>query len=131
LDGDGALETVVVNMNASPSVLRNVAAKGNAVLIQLEGTQSNRSAIGARVIVEAGGRKQVQEVRSGSGYASQADFRLHFGLGSASDVDHIEIRWPKGDTESVGKTPANHRLRIREGEGVVGQEAFRQPSRLP
>jgi hypothetical protein len=131
LDGDGALESVVINMNAAPSMLRNVAAKGYALLVQLEGVKSNRSAIGAKVRVEAGGRSQVQEVRSGSSYASQPDFRLHFGLGTADAVDRIEIQWPSGKVEATTKVPANHRFIIREGEGVVRKEAFRPPSRLP
>jgi len=131
LDGDGVLETVVMNMNAPPSVLRNVAAKGNAILLQLEGTKSNRRAIGARVKLQAGGRQQVQEVRSGSSYASQPDFRLHFGMGSADAADRIEIRWPAGSVETITQVPANHRIVIREGEGVIRRDAFEKPSRLP
>jgi hypothetical protein len=126
LDGDGALETVVINMNAPPSVLRNVAAKGNAVLVQLEGVQSNRSGIGARVTVEAGGRAQVQEVRSGSGYASQPDLRLHFGIGDAEAVDRIQIQWPSGAAETVTGVAANHVYLLREGAGVVRKKALRR-----
>jgi len=131
LDGDGVLETVIVNMNAPPSVLRNVAAKGNALLVQLVGTKSNRGAIGARVKVEVGGRGQVRELRSGSSYASQPDFRLHFGLGAADTVDRIDIRWPAGNVETITKVPANHLVTIREGEGIIRKEPFRRPSRLP
>ncbi len=64
-----------------------------------EGTKSNRDAIGAKVTVAAGGHRFVQEVRSGSSYISNNDMSLHFGLGNASAVDHIEIRWPNGNTE--------------------------------
>lgn len=124
LDGDGSPEIVVSNMNAPPSLLRNEGQKGNALLIELLGTRSNRSAIGARVTVEAGGLRQVDEVRSGSSYASQSDFRLHFGLGSASVAESIEVRWPNGSTEQFAKVPAGNVVTIREGKGVEKQTPF-------
>jgi hypothetical protein len=128
LDGDGALEAVVSNMNELPSVLRNVGEKGNAIVIELAGTRSNRSAIGSRVTVKAGGVTQVDEVRSGSSYASQSDFRLHFGLGTAAAVEHIEVRWPNGLTEEFSGVSANQFVTIREGEGIVKRSPF-QPRR--
>src|SRR5947209_15374411 len=79
LDGDGAPEILVVNMNEPPSLLKNFGSKGNAILVEAVGTKSNRSAIGARVSVTAGALHQIEEVRSGGSYASQNDFRLHFG----------------------------------------------------
>jgi hypothetical protein len=96
------------------------------VLVQLEGVQSNRSGIGARVTVEAGGRAQVQEVRSGSGYASQPDLRLHFGIGDAEAVDRIQIQWPSGAAETVTGVAANHVYLLREGAGVVRKKALRR-----
>jgi hypothetical protein len=125
LDGDGTPEVVVVNMNARPSVLKSTGSKGNAALIELIGVKSNRSAIGARVEVVAGRLKQVAEVRSGSGYASQTDFRLHFGLGGASKVDVVTIKWPSGVTEEVKDIPANQWVIILEGEGIIRKTAFR------
>jgi len=126
LDGDGDLETVVVNMNAPPAVLKNVlknaAAKGNAILVELEGTKSNRRAIGARVTVDG----QTAEVRSGGSYASQADFRLHFGLGSAAVVDRVAVRWPSGLEQTFTGVPANHVLTIREGDREIRRKAFRR-----
>jgi hypothetical protein len=125
LDGDGSPEIVVSNMNGPPSLLRNEGPKGNALLIELFGTRSNRSAIGARVTVEAGGLRQVDEVRSGSSYASQSDFRLHFGLGSATVAESIEVRWPNGSTERFSDIPAGNVVTIREGKGVEKKAPFR------
>jgi hypothetical protein len=124
LDGDGALEAVVSNMNEAPSLLRNEGEKGNAIVIELAGTRSNRSAIGARVTVKAGGGVQVEEVRSGSSYASQSDFRMHFGLGAAAVVESVEVRWPNGSSEEFPEIAANQFVTIREGEGIVRQAPF-------
>lgn len=125
LDGDGALEVVVSNMNEPPSVLRNDGGKGNAIVIELTGTKSNRSAIGARVTLDAGGLRLTDEVRSGSSYASQSDFRLHFGLGEIAEIDGIEVRWPSGAVEEFSKVSGNQVLKIREGEGIIAKTPFR------
>jgi hypothetical protein len=119
-DNDGHLDILVNNLDAAPSLLRNSGgSKNNWILVQCIGTRSNRSAIGARVTVEAGGRPQIDEVMSGSSYYSQNDLRLHFGLGKASRVDRITVRWPSGEEESVSDVAVNQVVRIREGEGIV------------
>ncbi|MBM3736056.1 MAG: CRTAC1 family protein [Acidobacteria bacterium] len=119
LDGDGTVEAVVVNMNAPPSVLKNHAPAGNAMVLDL-------GAIGTRVSVEAGGVTQVDEVRSGGSYASHSDLALHFGLGSAQSADRVRITWPDGTTESLTDVPANHRISVRKGAGVTARRAFRR-----
>jgi hypothetical protein len=125
LDGDGSPEVLVVNMNAAPTLLKNFGPRGNALLVELTGTKSNRSAIGARVTVVTGKFRQVDEVRSGGSYASQRDFRVHFGLGDADRVDQIEIRWPGGTVEKLGSVPSNRWIRVKEGEGIVKTSPFR------
>src|SRR5450432_2033064 len=100
LDGDGRPEIVIVNMNDRPAVLKNMGPRRNAVAIALTGTRSNRSAIGARCMVEAGGRKQIAEVMSGGSYYSQNSLTLYFGLGAADKIDRITVRWPAGTTQS-------------------------------
>jgi hypothetical protein len=125
LDGDGAPEILIVNMNEPPALLKNTGPKGNAVLVDLVGTKSNRSAIGARVLVTAGKLRQTDEVRSGGSYASHSDFRLHFGLGSATMVDRIEIRWPSGAVEKLSNVAAGQSIRVREGAGIVKATPFR------
>ena len=114
LDGDGRPEIVLVNMNAAPSLFKNFGAHGHYLNITLAGTISNRSAIGSRVTVTSGRRKQVSEVMSGGSYYSQNSLTLHFGLGTATSVDSINIRWPNGALQTLGATPADQTLHIVE-----------------
>jgi hypothetical protein len=118
---DGHLEVVVSNAFDRPSLLENLGDHGNWILFKLIGTKSNRDAIGARVKLLAGGHEQLQEVRSGGSYVSQSDFRLHFGLGHASKVDSIEIRWPSGAVETLHDVPANQILRIEEAKPLASR----------
>lgn len=126
-DNDGDVDIVVNNMNAPPSLLRcNGAAKTNWIKVKCIGTKSNRSAIGARVRVVTGQRSQIDEVMSGSGYVSQNDLRLHFGLGPAAIIDLLEIRWPSGQFESFRSVPANQLVVVQEGRGIVKSQKFRK-----
>jgi enediyne biosynthesis protein E4 len=111
---DGAVEILVNNAFDRPSLLRNTAAHGNWILLKLIGTKSNRDAIGARITLRASGHEQSQEVRSGGSYISQSDFRLHFGLGEATKVDTLQIRWPSGTIQNLVNIPANQILTIKE-----------------
>ena len=124
LDGDGAPEIVIVNMNAAPSVLKNYGEKGASILVRLTGVKSNRGAIGARIAVSADASTQTSFVASGSSYLSQSDFRQHFGLGKATQADRIEILWPSGRRESLANVAANQEIHIREGEGIVARIAY-------
>ena len=122
LDNDGSLEIVVVNMGEAPSLLKNtVPATGNALLVRA--VTSGRDAIGARVTLTAGGRKQVDEVRSGGSFISQSDFRLHFGLGKAKAGD-LSVRWLDGKNETVSGVAAGQIVTIEEGKGVVRRQPF-------
>jgi hypothetical protein len=123
-DNDGVPEIVVVNMNEPPSLFRFAAERGSGILLELVGTKSNRSAIGARVTVEAGGLSQIDEVRSGSSYASQPDVRLHFGLGKSTVIDKLQVRWPNGAREEFTGVQANQWITLREGDGIVRQRPF-------
>ena len=124
-DNDGDLDVLIMNRNEPPSLLRNDAPAGNHwIKIRLEGVQSNRSAIGSRVLVRYGGKVQAQCVVSQSSYLSSHDPRLHFGLGAATTAD-VEVHWPTGKMESYPKLTANQLVTIREGEGVVKGRPFR------
>jgi hypothetical protein len=115
-DNDGDLDILAINLNDRPSLYRNDGGNGNHWIgFRLEGTRSNRSAIGARIEIEAGGRKQISEVRSGGNYLSQDDMRLHFGLGETRRIDRVRIRWPNGNVEELGSFEADHFVTIREG----------------
>jgi hypothetical protein len=124
-DNDGDLD-VAINSNNRPAVLlRNDGghAAGHWITLRLVGVRSNRDALGAVVTLTAGGRRQLREVRSASSYMSQNDMRLHFGLGAATKVDAIEIRWPTRDhrAEKIGPQAADQFLTIKEGSGVVAK----------
>jgi enediyne biosynthesis protein E4 len=114
LDGDGRPEIVIVNMNATPSLLKNSDPAGHYLNVDLAGTKSNRSAVGARVTVMAGERKMIDEVMSGGSYYSQNSFTLHFGLGELRQADSVDIRWPSGLIQKLGATPADQSLHITE-----------------
>lgn len=115
IDNDGAVEALINNQNEAPTLLKQSAPPaGHWIILKLEGAKSNRSAIGARVRLTAGGRSQVDEVRSGGSYLSQNDLRLHFGLGSAKVVDSIEVQWPSGRRQRVEQTAADRVVRIPE-----------------
>jgi len=114
-DNDGAVEVAANNQNESPSLLKqSVNPPGHWVILKLTGTRSNRSGIGARVKLLANGHPQYGEVRSGGSYLSQNDLRLHFGLGSATQIDRIEISWPSGVRQVVKRQPCDRVLTVRE-----------------
>jgi len=124
-DNDGDIDIVVMNQNEAPSLIRNDAPRGNHwIKVRLEGTKSNRSAIGARVLVYYGGRVQAQELMSQSSYCSSNDPRLHFGLGPAMTAD-IEVHWPAGSVEKLISVAADQLVTVREGSGQVKGRAFR------
>jgi hypothetical protein len=126
LDNDGDIDIVINNLDGIPSLLRNDGGNRNSWLsIKCIGTRSNRSAIGARVKVVADGRAQIDEVLSGSGYYSQNDLRLHFGLGAAEKADLVEISWPSGAKESFRDVEARQWITIRESEGILRRERFK------
>jgi len=115
IDNDGTLEVLVNNQNEPPSLWKQTRrAPGHWLTLKLVGTKSNRSAIGARVIVTSGGRKQIDEVHSGGSYLSQNELRLHFGLGSERRAGRIEVRWPSGQHTMLTDVDADQILTIRE-----------------
>jgi hypothetical protein len=119
VDGDGRPEIVIVNMNAPPSLLKNQGTRQNFVALSLAGTKSNRSAIGARVTVEAGGRRQIDEVMSGGSYYSHNDMTLYFGLGQAAAVEKLQIRWPGGAEQEWKNVPAGQTFLVTEGSAKL------------
>lgn len=118
IDNDGDMDVVVMNMNELPSLLRNELKSDNRwVKVKLEGTKSNRSALGAAVTVSAGGLMQTDSVQSQSSFLSRNDPRLHFGLGSADGVDKFEVRWPSGTSEVFPGCAARQQVLLVEGTG--------------
>jgi hypothetical protein len=120
-DNDGDVDVFITNENETPSLLRNDTTRmGGFLSVQLVGVKSNTDGIGARVTVIAGGRRMVQEVRSGSSFMSHNDMRLHFGLGSAKTVDKIEVRWPYPHlVDTVTNVEPNQFITITESSGIT------------
>ncbi|HEX6545196.1 MAG TPA: CRTAC1 family protein, partial [Bryobacteraceae bacterium] len=115
IDNDGSIEVIVNNQNEAPTLLKlKKQPPGHWTLLRLIGSRSNRSAVGARVKIVAGGLEQVQEVRSGGSYLSQNDFRLHFGLGAAVAINRIEIHWPSGAVQKLTSQKSDSLITIRE-----------------
>jgi len=116
-DDDGDPDLLLAANGGEGRLLRNDTASGNGWLrLVLEGRASNRSAIGTRVTVRIGKQTLTQCVKSGSSYLSESDRRLTFGLGRAAHADEIEILWPSGAVQTLGRTARNQALRITEGE---------------
>jgi hypothetical protein len=119
-DNDGDIDVLVINLNDRPTLLRNEGGNRNRwIALTLVGTKSNRDAIGARVIAKVGNLTQTAEVRSGGSYLSHNDMRIHFGLGDASRVDRLEVRWPSGAIETFEQVQGNRFWRIIEGKGIA------------
>jgi hypothetical protein len=115
-DNDGDVDMLVFNMNEPPSLLRNdYAGPNHWIAVKLEGTTSNRAAVGAIVRVKTGGRTQAQAVLSQSSYYSHDDLRLHFGLGAATAADTIEVRWPSGRVDVLNDVRGGRVVPIKEG----------------
>lgn len=102
LSNTGALDVLVANQRGPLLLYRNTVARGRHwIAFELAGTTSNRSAIGARIELQWGGQTQVQEINGGSGFSSQNERRVHYGLGSHAQVDRVVIRWPSGREQTI------------------------------
>jgi len=111
----GELDVIVANERGPLLIYKNTVIPENKwIEFELEGTKSNRSAIGAQVTVFWNGQQQVQEVSGGSGFAAQNQRRLHFGLGKFPEIQKAVIRWPSGRIQTIDKPAANENHVVRE-----------------
>jgi enediyne biosynthesis protein E4 len=121
---DGRISAVISNMSAPPSLVVNQVRSTNRwIAFKTIGTRSNRDGIGARIRLKIGDRILVDEVRSGSSYDSNNDMRVHFGLGSATKLDWVEVRWPSGLIERFANTRIDAINNLKEGSGEPGKAA--------
>jgi hypothetical protein len=103
-----------------PRLLHNEDKSNNHwIAIRLVGVHCNRDGIGARVRVTANGRTILRDQQLAGGYLSAHDPRLHFGLGQAGRIEKIEVLWPDGHTDIVGKAPLDRFVEITEGKGLT------------
>jgi enediyne biosynthesis protein E4 len=129
LFNDGQMDIVVEDLDGKPMVLRNRGVSGNHwVSFELAGAKSNRLAIGARLKIVAGGMTQTDQIHSGGSYLSQNDLRVHFGLGTSSKIDSVEIHWPSGTVDVLKDLAADQFYSILEGKGIVSAHEIRPKS---
>ena len=111
----GVLDAAVANQNGPLLLYKNTVSAANRwIEFDLEGRQSNRSAIGANVTVFWNGQRQMQEVSGGSGFCAQNQRRLHFGLGTAGGIERVEIRWPSGKLQTLPAPAVNQIQKVEE-----------------
>ena len=135
-DNDGDIDVVVNCVNDYPQLLRcDSKLAHHWIKVRTMGTKSNRSGIGARLTCvthipgESKPHRQIDEVRSGGGYFSQNDLRVHFGLGKAEQVSLLEIRWPSGQVDTLKDIQSNQVIYVKEGEGIVRTMDFPKNSK--
>jgi enediyne biosynthesis protein E4 len=119
----GRQDLLLTNLDSSPVLLRNqVPSPGHWLEIKTIGSKSNRDGFGARIELTAEGSTRYAEVRAGSSFESSSDPRIHFGLGAATKVDAIVIRWPSGQVDKLGSTAADQELTVQEGRGLIATQ---------
>jgi hypothetical protein len=125
LDNDGDLDIVTNNFNIAPQVFISDLAQTHKISylkVKLVGTKSNRGGLGAKVTVAAGNLKMTKVQDGKSGYLSQSDLPLYFGLGDARKIDSIEVLWPSGVRQSIAHADPNELLEIVEGAGATERQ---------
>ena len=117
LEGDGDLDLLVTHINAPPSLLRNDGERANWLTVGLRGTRSNADGIGARVYAIVGENRQLREIRREASYAGSVLPRAHFGLGQATTIDRVVVRWPSGAISMLTEVEVNRLIVIDEPAG--------------
>jgi tetratricopeptide (TPR) repeat protein len=115
IDNDGKIDALIVSLNEPLAYFHNKTEGGHALALRLEGSRSNRDAVGARLRATIGGKTHVIERIGGGSYQSARDGRLHIGLGNASKVDTLEIRWPSGHADRFEDLRADTGYHLKEG----------------
>jgi hypothetical protein len=128
LDNDGRLDLVILVQGGPLAYFHNRSPRvGHSISFSLEGTRSNRDAVGAVVLVEVAGRQQSRQRVGGGGYQSANDPRLHFGLGDATRVDQVEVQWPSGQTGRFHGLEADAIYHLREGNASAKRVSAGRP----
>jgi len=120
-DRDGDVDILIQNVDDTPTLLRNDSRDGNWVMVAVRSQGLNRFGVGARLVLEAGGRRQMREIRAGSSFLSMSQLEAHFGLADADRVDRLEVRWPSGQVREFDDVPVNHFLTVHEDGRLEAQ----------
>lgn len=126
IDNDGLVDMVVTNNDdANIFLWRNgTTPYGNWLKVSLEGTISNRDAVGSRIEISINGQKQFRYTLSGEGYLSQNSGIEHFGVANATIIDYLKITWPSGTITQFNNVPVNQQYNITEGDDTLGVSDF-------
>ena len=132
LNGDGMQDLVVRQAGGGPLlVFLNRFPQKHYLQVSLRGTRSNSLGVGARLIAEVGGHRLVREMFPANTYMSQQPCEIHFGLGDATQVDRLRIRWPSGLVQELTDLKADQHIRVTEGKGVDVVRAGGTASHIP
>ena len=124
-DRDGSLDVLLTTNNGPAYLYRNASAAGNhSIRFHLQGTKSNRDAIGAVVRIFDSGRSQTRVVKGASSYLSQSELPVTFGLGQHASIERVEVQWPSGAKEEHKKLDAGRTYQIIEGQGLKANDGF-------
>jgi hypothetical protein len=127
IDNDGDLDLLITSNGGVVQLLLNEGGnRDNSLLVRAVGTKSNRDGVGARMRLTAGAQTFVDSVTTGSSYLAQNDPRVHFGLGTATRVDRLEVTWPSGQSDVLSNLPVNHVIVVQEGKGEVSRVPFKR-----
>ena len=119
LNNDGRIDIITNSLGAEPEIFINRTQNGHHwLLVELEGTRSNRDGLGAKIAIIAGGKSQYNHATTSVGYGSSSDRRVHFGLGTESRVETLEVVWPSGARQSFRDVKADQILKIKEPQAV-------------
>ena len=121
-DNDGFVDILVANNGDPPLLLHNSGDGNHFINFKLVGTKSNRDAMGARIRIVSGGVSQIREIEGGGSYLSQSDLRANFGLGKATSVESLEIKWPSGLTQTFHNVPADRFYLVEEGDDALQRQ---------
>jgi hypothetical protein len=139
-DADGDLDLLVSVCNGRPMLLRNelfsttnpihnpnsnIQNRSHWLAVRARGVKSNRSGIGTRVTVEAGGVRRQGWIRSGSSYCSAGDLVAWFGLGAAANTERVTLRWPSGTVQTLTEIAGDREIMVEEGKGIVNRAPAR------
>ena len=131
-DNDGDVDIFVVNSVGRADLLRNDGGnEHNWFQVRVVGVESNRDGVGARIELNAGGLRQIREIKSGSGLYSQNDLHASFGLGKNESIEQLVVRWPSGTVDRMSQLAVNQRVVIEEGRGWVKADGWNDSSHAP
>jgi hypothetical protein len=121
-DRDGRLDLAIQNLDKPAVLLMGRGETGHWLQVSLETARGSRDAIGARVVAHVGGKRQLRQVISGSGFLSTSSRVLHFGLGEAERVEKLEVFWPSGARDTLHDVAVDRRIELREGDRRASAE---------